>query len=293
MQIRINKVQLSTKQVDKIIESPDTINLSGVKSTRQRKLARQKRKFENNILPYIKFSVISILVIIWMVSIWNTSAEASDPHTIPTKSITNMNAFCDYLVRADEDRYKKECNKVHKVTKDIIDEEQGYYNEIKWGKYNQPIRVYDTRVNKMIEEWYSLTRVIDLTTLLTMECNRYDGKCLNGTSDIWPFQINRIAHKQAYLRSKELFYNSPELFKYQMRYANDEIVQRLEDEFCGWQYAKTNKIRFQCLAMNYNWNKKISWNGLQVRQNYAILAWEKRKQIAKYIVENYPLLTNN
>jgi len=179
-----------------------------------------------------------------------------------------------------------------KKGKDIINEKQGYYSEIQWGRYKQPVRVYDTQVNEMIKRWYSLTRVIDLVTILTMECNRYDWKCRN-TSDIWFFQINRIAHKQAYLESDRLFYNSAELFKYQLTYANDKIVQDLEDRFCGWQYAKTNQVRFMCIAKNYNGNVKIASNWLEMRENYMLLARYKRELIARYIVDNYPLLTND
>jgi len=238
----------------------------------------------------VKLSVmIAIYFLILIGAFWKLNT--TEANYIPLESVIDRESFCDNLQHTNYDRYKTDCKEFHVVTKNILDDEQGYYNTIKWGRYRQPIRVYDTRVNTMIENWYSLTKVIDLTTLLTMECNKYSWKCIN-TSDVWPFQINRIAHKAAYLRSKELFYNSSALFKYQLHYANNNIVQRLEDQFCGWKYTTSNEIRFKCIAKNYNWNKKIYSNWKEWRENYKILAWAKRKEVARYIVDNFPLLTN-
>ena len=166
-----------------------------------------------------------------------------------------------------------------------------HYSEIQWGKYKQPIIVYNSQVEEMIGRWYSLTRILDLLTIRTLECNRYDWKCMNGTSDIWPFQINRIAHKEAYLKSNYLFYNSSELFKYQLTYANDMVEWFMRD-YCDWKWSWDNKTRFKCVAISYNGNKNIASNWKQVRHNYADLWWEKRKRISNYIVKTYPNLKN-
>ena len=174
-------------------------------------------------------------------------------------------------------------------TKSIETETQGFYTTIQWGRYKQPIQVFDTQVNEMIKKWLKLTRILDLLTLKTNECNRYDWRCFNW-NDVGHFQINKI-HKLQYIKSHELFYNGWELFLYQLDYA-DALVQSYMDRFCDWKWSWSNERRFKCVARSYNWNKAIWSNWKELRQNYAELWWAKRQIISKYIVENFPKLKN-
>jgi hypothetical protein len=43
----------------------------------------------------------------------------------------------------------------------------------RYGKYNQAVTVFDTRVETMKKRGYSDTKILDLSAILTMECNRY------------------------------------------------------------------------------------------------------------------------
>lgn len=228
-------------------------------------------------------TVLAILIIIPLVFIpfWQTNAS----------EVQNTSSLCQNMYMSNNTQwlisYNCDIEKISSIvdnvkTKSIEYEEQGYYSEIKWGKYKQPVQVFDTQVNEMIKRWYKLTRILDLLTIKTMECNRYDWKCFNW-NDVWHFQINKI-HKLQYIKSHELFYNSWELYKYQLSYAN-ELVESYMDRFCDWKRAWDNETRFKCIAKSYNWHPRY-------KQTYADLWWAKRKLITEYIVKSYPLLTN-
>jgi len=166
--------------------------------------------------------------------------------------------------------------------KEIKTPEQWFYAEIKWGKYNQPVMVFDSQVNEMVKRGYSLTRILDLLTIKTMECNRYDGKCFNW-NDVWPFQINKI-HKLQYIKSHDLFYSGAKLFKYQLTFA-DSLLSFYMDNYCDLKWSKDNKTRFKCIAISYNGHPRY-------KVDYANLWWEKREMIKEYIISNYPGLSN-
>lgn len=162
------------------------------------------------------------------------------------------------------------------------DSNADYYNEIKWGKYNQAITVHDKQIDTLIGLWYNKTRIIDLITLGAMECWKYTWECKNWTSDIWHMQINQI-HKIQYKHSLKLYNKKKwaELYLYQIQYAN-WLLDGYNKWYCSqeafdiiWK-ERTTKERFKCFARSYNWSDK--------KKSYANLAWEKRKQIRKYIL---------
>ena len=300
MKIKIQTGSLNQKQVDNLIEDKNTINLSNRMSTKQMEQKRAIRKEKLLFKKYWKEILTLAILFIWVLiaiiqllgnNVTYANENTPDPYFIPMESVVDREAFCENLSFTDYERYIKDCKEFHKITKDILDDQQGLHTTIQWGTWKQPIHVWDTRVNYLIEQGFTLTEVIDITTLWTTECMRYDWKCIN-TSDIWPMQINRIAHREAYFKSKDLFYNSAELYKYQIKYVKTEIIDDLNNRFCGWEYAETNEQRFKCLARNYNWNTKIYSNWKQGRDHYKELAWAKRDLVAQYIVKNYPLLAN-
>lgn len=148
---------------------------------------------------------------------------------------------------------------------------------VKWGKYNQAVTWYTTQINEMINRWYSKTRILDLLAFKSMECNSYKWDCIwIKANDVWPFQINKIHREQyddslALIKSKEWAV----LYRYQLRYAN-QLVESYMQRFCKWEYAKTNKKRFQCVAVSYNWHPRY-------KHTYKQIAWEKRKIIKKHL----------
>jgi hypothetical protein len=162
---------------------------------------------------------------------------------------------------------------------------------VQYKGYNQAVTAYKAQIETMIKNWYSATRVLDLLGIKSMECNRYDWLCKwidrnsGNLIDIWPFQINRI-HREQFNKSLELFEQDKraELFLYQLDYAN-QLVQSYEDRFCGERIFSligrdfTNEGRFKCNAVSYNWHP--TW-----KQIFSELAWEKRKIISDWLVEN-------
>lgn len=160
-----------------------------------------------------------------------------------------------------------------------------YYNEVKFGKYNQAIIVYDKQVDTLVELWYDTKRIIDLLTLKSMECNSYKWDCIwLYNPDIWHFQINSI-HKIVYKESRKLFKAEKwsELFIYQVKYVNGMLDwynknNCSKDSFDTIWKEYNNKERFKCFARSYNWWIK--------KKSYAQLAWIKREFIREYII-NY------
>jgi len=81
---------------------------------------------------------------------------------------------------------------------------------------------------------WSKTKVIDILTLRTLECNRYDGLCYGiKNRDLGFFQINNI-YKKAYKHSLLLIQQrkSAELFLYQLDFVSD-MYDRLDRDYCN------------------------------------------------------------
>jgi len=156
-----------------------------------------------------------------------------------------------------------------------------WYQEIKFGKYNQAITIFNSQIKWLQNLGYSNERIIDLLTIRSMECNSYKWDCRGlYSSDIWPFQINPI-HKKEYEKSVKLFNkeNWGELFIYQAKIAN-WLLDSYENRFCSekifkeiWKFYNNNE-RFACYARAYNWSKK--------KQSYWELAKQKRIVVEKY-----------
>lgn len=172
---------LDQKTYERYAKRNDTVNLRDTptnKQLKQRRVERIQLKTVRSMILGALPSFIAFMVIA-VVSLFPSSSEAffwdnEEKVETPIEAIIDREEYCNnYLIRADYDKYLVDCKEYHKVTKDILDDEQGFYTTIKWGKYNQPVQVFDTRVNYMIEQGYSLTEIIDLNTLLTMECPKY------------------------------------------------------------------------------------------------------------------------
>ena len=155
----------------------------------------------------------------------------------------------------------------------------------------QAITIYWKQLEEMKARWYSNTRILDLLTIKSLECNSYTSCVWFNANDIWPFQINKI-HKEEYNQSF-LYHNSKDygsLFLYQLTYAN-KLVQSYEDRFCGEHIFKeigkkyTNEARFKCVAVSYNWHPKHKYA-------YKLNGWAKRQVISEYLFDNWFLINN-
>lgn len=154
-----------------------------------------------------------------------------------------------------------------------------------WG--SKLVTVYDDQVKEMINRGYSKTKILDLLTLRTMECNRYDGLCYwIKNRDLGFFQIN-IIHIEQYRKSLKLMKQrkSWELFLYQLDYAS-KLYDSYQDRFC-WQHiykqigkTYTNKRHFTCIAYSYNGSPRYKYA-------YAKIGWLKRLKVKEYLKNNY------
>lgn len=155
----------------------------------------------------------------------------------------------------------------------------------------QAVTGYKTQVVEMVKRGYSPTRILDLLALKSMECNRWDGRCIGlNEADLWPFQINRI-HKEQYNHSKYLMdsYLLWELYLFQLTYAN-KLVNSYGNRYC-WAHifaqigrTYTNERRFKCVAVSYNGSPRY-------KKTYAFLGWKKRQMISDWLKENSNLFT--
>jgi hypothetical protein len=133
----------------------------------------------------------------------------------------------------------------------------------------------------MKKRGYSDTKILDLSAILTMECNRYSWKCFNG-NDIWPFQVNKI-HKEHYNKSWELYDNPWTLFLYQLDFISDRW-DRFNNWNCSWENARiykkpnesVNERRAKCQLIHHNGHPTKKYV-------YAELWWGKRKIISDYL----------
>lgn len=154
------------------------------------------------------------------------------------------------------------------------------------------INVWIDRVNTMIDNWYSKERILDLLTIMTMECNKYNWQCFNW-NDIWPMQINKIHDnpskwKMWYSESWE-FYNNEDwawLFKYQLGRAN-ELLDEYDADLCRKEYVIEYGLgntyeakKWRCVAFLYNGHPENKFA-------YNKLGWEKREIIKKYLEDNW------
>lgn len=180
-------------------------------------------------------------------------------------------------VEAKEENIKVE------VTIDTQTMVEDYKTTIKWWKYNQAVTIYAKQFEEMKARGYSNTRILDLLALKSMECNKYTSCVWYNWNDLWPFQINKI-HKEQYNKSVELHNQKRywELFSYQLSYA-DSLVQSYMDRYCDWKWSKTNKNRFYCVAVSYNWHPRY-------KHTYKKIGWEKRKIISDYLFSNWYLI---
>lgn len=160
-----------------------------------------------------------------------------------------------------------------------------YKSSIKWGKYNQAVTIYAKQFEEMKARGYSNTRILDLLAIKSMECNKYTSCIGQNWHDIWPFQINRV-HKEQYNNSVALHKQQKyaTLFLYQLSYAN-WLIESYEDRFC-WKHifkqigqTYTNKKRFYCVAVSYNWHPRY-------KHTYKKIAWLKREMIKKHLIDN-------
>lgn len=157
-----------------------------------------------------------------------------------------------------------------------------FYKEVKFGKYNQAIIVYDDQVQWLKKLKYSTWEIIDLLTLKAMECNSYKWDCIwMYWPDIWSYQINSI-HKEQYKKSRELFKQKKwwELFIYQSKFAKS-LIESYKKWNCSeksFQKVKrkfSEEEQFRCVSISYNWSK--------TKKSYAKLALIKRKYVKEYI----------
>ena len=153
-------------------------------------------------------------------------------------------------------------------------------------KHKKAVIVYDTQLEILIEKWYSLTRIIDIMTLKTNECNNYEWKCIWYNKqwvwvDYWHFQINKI-HKEQVKKTLELWEDPKAHFIYQLEYVNI-LLDSYEKRFCNAEnilakyWERSNKERFKCKARAYN--------GSSFKQAYSDWSWIKREKIKDYIVK--------
>jgi len=151
--------------------------------------------------------------------------------------------------------------------------------KIKWGGRSYNVTLWGDRVREMKARGYSDTKILDLLTILNMECGRYDGKCFNW-NDVGPFQINKI-HREQFKRSWELYNDGGKLFLYQLSYAN-KLLNGYENRFCSPSIFKqigkkySTKAHWTCIAYSYNGHPRFKYA-------YAKLWWERRKILSKML----------
>lgn len=282
-EIKINRVSnLNTMTLDETIEHKDTINLTGIKSTRQRKEARLKRKFDNMIdrLAPKAFAFILLLGVITVIIHNITPVTANEVVKVEENVVETNNALCENLAFTDEVRFKAECDTektldtIQKVKEEIYKRPNIESTQIKWNNRVYNVQVWNDRVKTMEGLGYSKTRILDLLAIMNMECGSYTGKCFNW-NDIWPMQINKI-HKEQYNKSWE-YYNKEDwggLFLYQLDYAN-KLLDSYDERFCGAHIFKqigrtyTNKRHFECIGKSYNGHPRYKYA-------YVQLGWERR-----------------
>jgi len=161
-------------------------------------------------------------------------------------------------------------------------------SSIKWNWRTLWLKVYWSQVEEMKARWYSNTRILDLLSIKSQECNNYTSCVWIAGLDIWPFQINKI-HTEVYKHSYKL-HNAEDfwtLYKYQLTFAN-WLIESYMDRFCNEAIFKevwkeySNKARLKCVAISYNW-----WPD---RVNYGHKVWLKRQIIADYLFDNWFLI---
>jgi len=159
-----------------------------------------------------------------------------------------------------------------------------FISNIKWNWRELGLSIYGSQLEEMKKRGYSNTRILDLLSIKSQECNNYTSCVWIAGRDIWPFQINQI-HKEQFSLSYKLHNEEKfgELFLSQLTFAN-WLIQIYEDRFCGEEIFKeiwkvySNKARLKCVAVSYNW-----WPD---RVNYSHKVWLKREVIADYLFSN-------
>lgn len=161
-----------------------------------------------------------------------------------------------------------------------------FNSTIQWWKHKKPVIVYDKQLDILIEKWYSTTRILDIMTLKTNECNNYEWKCIWYNKewvwvDYWHFQINKI-HKEQVKKTLELWEDPKAHFIYQLEYVN-LLIDSYEKRFCNADnitakyWKRSNKERFKCVARVYN--------GSSFKKSYGEWSWLKREEMKDYIVK--------
>ena len=187
---------------------------------------------------------------------------------------------------------KYNCN-IDKISNNILKIKKGNYNDytdiVNYNNRKYSVNLWKERTQKIIEKyWKDQEKVLDLLTIMTLECNKKDWLCFNW-NDIWPFQINKI-HKEWYNKSYQLYLNkkSNELFDYQLEKAS-ELLDSYNKNLCKPEYIKKywvwdtyNKKRWRCIAFNYNGHPKYKFA-------YNKLGWKKRMIIKKYLIQDWIL----
>ena len=163
---------------------------------------------------------------------------------------------------------------------------EDFISSIEWWKYKKPVIIYNEQLDILIEKWYSVTRIIDIMTLKTNECNNYDWKCIWYNKDwiwvdFWHFQLNKI-HKEQVKKTLELWEDSKAHFIYQLEYVNI-LLDSYEKRFCNAEnilakyWERSNEERFKCVARTYN--------GSSFKKSYSEWSLLKRKKIKDYILK--------
>lgn len=214
------------------------------------------------------------------------------------KEIIKHNNLCENIYAWGQENkeqllIKNNCD-IPKISKQInnikmwksIDED--IMTSIKYNWKSSSLHIWKNRTATILEKyWNNKDKVLDLLTIMTMECNRDNGNCLN-SSDIWPFQINRIAHKDWYNKSYKIYLtkNRDQLFNYQLEKASN-LLDSYEKKNCSpenirlyWKWNTFEEKRWRCIAFHYNWNPvyKFSYNTLWFKkrtyiENILIKQW--------------------
>jgi len=214
---------------------------------------------------------------------------------IDNNSINNNICENIYMSNTEDQKEllkKYNCDK-EKISNNILKIKKWKYNDytdiISYNNRKYPVKLWKNRTKKIIEKyWTDKEKVLDLLTIMTLECNKENGLCFNW-NDIWPFQINKV-HREWYNKSYNLYIKkkATDLFNYQLEKAS-ELLDSYNKNYCKPEYIKKYgkwetyaKKRWRCIAFHYNWHPKYKFA-------YNKLWWEKRTIIKNYLEKDWLL----